>query len=171
MMNSTNTQDAQDLHFLGQLKTIQESSKANKRKVGAIIGQAFGSWSFWNYSDNAGYNQNQLIGDCEDSDGKTFENVIHAEAAAIIEALKNIGNDNKLQLSKATIYCTYSPCMDCCKLIVLSGIKRLVYCDEHPVNFKKSVLNGSGHYSPYDYLVNSGVEVVRVLDADIIHFK
>lgn len=169
-MNVKDTLNNQDLFYLGRLRHVQKRSKANKRKVGAVIGVQVDGVTFQTFGGISGYNKNQLIGTCEDEKGNTFDNVIHAEEAVIMEALRYSNRDDLELLSEATLYCTYSPCMNCCKLIVLSGIKRLVYCDEHPTNFRTPTIIGPGHYSPYDYLINSGVEVVRILDADIIHY-
>jgi dCMP deaminase len=60
--------------------------------------------------------------ECEDCDGKTKDIVLHSEANAITKLARCNQNGEG-----ATMYCTLSPCMECAKLIVQSGIKRLVY--------------------------------------------
>lgn len=61
---------------------------------------------------------------CEDCDNKTHWYVIHAEANAILKCAKN-GHS----CEGATMYLTHSPCKDCSKLILGSGIKRLVFSE------------------------------------------
>ena len=64
---------------------------------------------------------------CEDPEtGKTKPYVLHAEANAITKVAKS---NNSSQ--GATLYVTSSPCVECAKLIVQAGIKRVVYCDDY----------------------------------------
>lgn len=63
---------------------------------------------------------------CEDEDNKTHWYVLHAEANAILKVAKSTNN-----CKGATLYLTLSPCKDCSKLILQSGIQRLVYIDEY----------------------------------------
>jgi dCMP deaminase len=58
---------------------------------------------------------------CEEND-VTFPHVIHAECNAILKAAKT-GNS----VDSSTLYLTLSPCLDCSKLILQSGIKKVVY--------------------------------------------
>jgi dCMP deaminase len=52
--------------------------------------------------------------------------VLHAEANAITKVAKSHNN-----CEGATLYITASPCMECSKLIIQAGIRRVVYCDEY----------------------------------------
>jgi len=63
---------------------------------------------------------------CEDEAGKTLWYVLHAEANAI---LKLAGSTQSAK--DATLYITLSPCKECSKLILQSGIRKLVYIDEY----------------------------------------
>ncbi|MBQ8839108.1 MAG: dCMP deaminase family protein [Bacteroidales bacterium] len=63
---------------------------------------------------------------CEDDSGATKPYVLHAEANAITKVAKS-GN-NSLD---ATLYVTAAPCMECAKLIIQAGIRRVVYRDEY----------------------------------------
>lgn len=63
---------------------------------------------------------------CEDEDGVTKPYVLHAEANAISKVAKS-GNSSE----GATLYVTASPCIECSKLIIQAGIKRVVYHDEY----------------------------------------
>jgi dCMP deaminase len=59
---------------------------------------------------------------CENEDGETHWYVLHAEANAILKVARSTNN-----CKDATLYLTHSPCKDCSKLVLQSGIKRLVY--------------------------------------------
>ena len=60
---------------------------------------------------------------CEDCEGKTHPFVLHAEANAITKLAKHGGRGSE----GSTLYCTHSPCIECAKLIIQAGIKRVVY--------------------------------------------
>lgn len=60
--------------------------------------------------------------ECEDAEGNTKWYVLHAEANAILKVARTTNNADG-----ATLYLTHSPCKDCSKLILQSGIRRLVY--------------------------------------------
>ena len=80
---------------------------------------------------------------CEDNQGNTHWYVLHAEANAILKLSKSNNSGDG-----ATLYITLSPCKDCSKLILQSGIKRVVYCTEYKDT------------EGVDFLKNSGIEVV-----------
>jgi dCMP deaminase len=63
---------------------------------------------------------------CEDSDGNTHWYVIHAESNALMKLAKNSGSS-----IGSTLYVTLSPCKECSKLIIQSGIKRVVYFEDY----------------------------------------
>lgn len=63
---------------------------------------------------------------CEDETGVTKPYVLHAEANAITKVAKS--NNNSLG---ATLYVTASPCIECAKLIIQSGITRVVFCEAY----------------------------------------
>lgn len=60
---------------------------------------------------------------------------IHAEQNAIIQAAK-LG----VSIDGATLYCTHQPCVICAKMIVNSGIKRVVYEQGYPDEFSRQIL-------------------------------
>lgn len=74
---------------------------------------------------------------CEDEDGNTHWYVLHAEANAILKLASSTQSAHG-----ATLYITLSPCKECSKLIVQSGIKKVFYIDEYKdlegVNLLKS---------------------------------
>jgi dCMP deaminase len=63
---------------------------------------------------------------CEDDDNITKPYVLHAEANAITKVAKSHNSSDN-----STLYVTTSPCMECAKLIIQSGIKRVVYCNRY----------------------------------------
>ena len=63
---------------------------------------------------------------CEDDMGQTKPYVLHAEANAITKVAKSANN-----CEGATLYITASPCLECSKLIIQAGIKRVVYCEKY----------------------------------------
>ena len=71
----------------------------------------------------------RLMNICEDDDGKTYPYVLHAEANAITKVAKSNNSSEG-----ATMYVTTSPCIECSKLIIQSGIKRLVYSENYRLN-------------------------------------
>lgn len=82
---------------------------------------------------------------CEDEEGKTKWYVLHAEANAIMKVAKSTNNSKG-----ATLYITLSPCKECSKLVLQSGIKRVVYM--------KSYKDRSG----LDFLEKAGVEIIQI---------
>ncbi|MCQ2134864.1 MAG: dCMP deaminase family protein [Bacteroidales bacterium] len=82
---------------------------------------------------------------CEDESGVTKPYVLHAEANAISKVAKS-GNSS----DGSTLYVTASPCIECAKLIIQAGIKRVVYRDEYRLT------------DGVDLLRRAGVEVEKV---------
>ena len=76
---------------------------------------------------------------CEDENGVTKPYVLHAEANAITKVAKS-GNNSK----GATLYVTASPCMECAKLIIQSGISRVAYTDEYRLTDGVDLLRKAG---------------------------
>ena len=66
---------------------------------------------------------------CEDEDGKTKPYVLHAEANAISKIAKSGNSSNG-----ATLYVTTSPCIECAKLIIQAGIKKVVYAEPYRID-------------------------------------
>ena len=138
----------QDLEFLSKTLIVSQKSIARKRKVGALI-------TSYNIILSEGFNHNHGIC-CENKNGETFDTVVHAEEQAVINFLKLQKNKD---LDNLTIYCTYSPCMTCCRLIVHSGIKRLIFIENHLKNFDTPIVKGS--LSPKQYLEINGVKIIQ----------
>ncbi|NOY38009.1 MAG: dCMP deaminase family protein [Chlorobi bacterium] len=83
---------------------------------------------------------------CEDESGKTKPYVLHAEANAITKVAKS-GNSSE----GATLYVTTSPCMECSKLIIQSGIRRVVFSERYR------------DHTGLDLLKKAGVEIVEIV--------
>ena len=64
---------------------------------------------------------------------------IHAEQNALIQAAK-LG----ISIDGATLYCTHQPCVMCAKMIVNSGITRVVYQEGYPDEFAREILSEAG---------------------------
>jgi dCMP deaminase len=105
-----------DKVFTNIAKEISTLSKCNRFKVGAILVKD-GNIISMSYNGTPSGTDN-----CCEKDNITLPHVIHAEVGAILKAAKT-GNS----VNDSTIYLTLSPCLDCSKLILQSGIKRVVY--------------------------------------------
>lgn len=76
---------------------------------------------------------------CEDEDNQTLSSVLHAEANAITKLAMNTVTSNG-----STMYVTLSPCFDCSKLIIQSGIKRIVFSELYRKVDSLDLLNQAG---------------------------
>ena len=129
-----------DLQYLRMAQIWAENSHAKRLKVGAII-----------VKDNTiiadGYNGTPkgFENECEDQDGNTKLYVLHAEANAISKIAKSNNSSEG-----ATIYTLVSPCMECAKLIIQSGITRVVYSEDY------RLIDG------VDLLCQAGITVDRI---------
>ena len=105
-----------DKVFINIAKETSTLSHCVRSKVGAVLVKDGNIISF-------GYNgtPSGMDNSCEEND-VTFPHVIHAECNAILKAAKT-GNS----VDSSTLYLTLSPCLDCSKLILQSGIKKVVY--------------------------------------------
>lgn len=107
--------------YLKMAKEWSSLSHCTRKKVGALIVKDGAI-----ISDGFNGSPKGFPNDCEDCDGNTHWYVLHAEANAILKVAKSSQN-----LEGATLYVTLSPCKECSKLIVQSGIKHVVYEDEY----------------------------------------
>ncbi|WP_238786144.1 deoxycytidylate deaminase [Blattabacterium cuenoti] len=107
-------------------------SFCKKKKVGSVIVKN-------NQIISDGYNctPNEFDDLCEDHNGNTKWYVLHAEANAILKILSS-----SFSCEGASIFITHFPCKECCKLIYLSNIKKVIYLhekNEEGVTFFKKV--------------------------------
>ena len=76
---------------------------------------------------------------CEDESGTTFPYVLHAEANAITKLARSSNNSDG-----ATLYVTASPCIECSKLIIQAGIRRVVYAEKYRLTDGVDLLEKAG---------------------------
>lgn len=112
-----NKQAQFDKRYMQMAFIWAQNSYCQRRKVGALIVRD-------NMIISDGYNGTPagFPNQCEDENNKSFPYVLHAEANAITKIARS---NNSSQ--GATLYVTSSPCIECAKLIIQSGIKRVVY--------------------------------------------
>jgi len=129
-----------DKAYLKMAETWAQLSHCTRKQVGAIIVK-----DGMIISD--GYNGTPSGFDncCEDDQGNTQWYVLHAEANAILKVAKSTHN-----CKDATLYLTLSPCKDCSKLVIQSGIRRVV--------FKTAYKDTEG----IDFLKNAGVDIIQI---------
>jgi len=110
-----------DKRYLRMASIWAENSYCKRRKVGALIVK-----DQMIISDGYNGTPSGFENICEDDNNLTKPYVLHAEANAItkVAASSNSSKD-------ATIYITASPCIECAKLIIQSGIKRVVYSEKY----------------------------------------
>lgn len=132
-------QERYDRTYLTMAKEWAKLSHCNRKQVGALIVK-----NGMIISD--GYNGTPTGFDncCETDYNETHWYVIHGEANAILKCAK-YGHS----CDGATLYQTHSPCKDCSKLILQSGIKKLVYLEDYKDT------------SGLDFLKSSGVEIIK----------
>lgn len=139
-MMSDEKQLRYDMAYLRMAQTWSELSHCTRKQVGAIIVK-----DGMIISDGFNGTPSGFDNCCEDEAGNTLWYVLHAEANAILKVAKSTHN-----CQDATIYLTLSPCKDCSKLMVQSGIKRLVF------------IHGYKDQSGVDFLKDAGVEIVQI---------
>lgn len=110
------------MRYLRMARIWAENSYCKRRQVGALIVK-----DKMIISD--GYNGTPCGFEniCEDeATGRTKAYVLHAEANAITKVAKSLSSSEG-----ATLYVTASPCLECAKLIIQAGIRRVVFCDDY----------------------------------------
>lgn len=110
-----------DLSYLKMAQVWSENSYCVRRKVGALIVKDRMIISDGYNGTPAGFENV-----CENELGQTKSYVLHAEANAITKVAKSNNSSEG-----ATLYVTDAPCMECAKLIIQAGIKRVVYSKEY----------------------------------------
>lgn len=131
-----------DKAYLEMAAIWARNSYCKRRQVGALIVK-----DRMIISDGYNGTPSGFENVCEDESGATKPYVLHAEANAITKVAKS-GNSSE----GATLYVTASPCVECAKLIIQAGIRRVVYKD--PYRLTDGV----------DLLTRAGIEVEQVED-------
>jgi len=129
-----------DSVYMGIAHEVSILSKCNRKKVGAVIVKDNNILSF-------GYNgtPSGMCNDCEENNTTKWY-VLHAESNAILKIAKST-----LSSEGSTLYCTLSPCDECCKLIMQSGITRVIYEDVYEKSTKG-----------LDLMIEHGIEVASL---------
>jgi dCMP deaminase len=109
-----------DYFYLGIAKEVSEASYCKRKKVGAIIVKDDNIISFGYNGTISGFTNK-----CE-CDGVTRNDVLHAESNAIAKCCKSSYSSDG-----STMYVTLSPCFECSKMIIQSGIKKVVYFENY----------------------------------------
>ncbi len=129
-----NKQRSFDLRYLEMARIWAKNSYCQRRQVGALVVKN-------NMIISDGYNgtPSGFENICEDDNGITKPYVLHAEANAITKLARSSNNSDG-----ATIYITASPCIECAKLIIQSGIKRVVYGEKYRLTDGIELLERAG---------------------------
>ena len=122
-----------DEKYIRMAKIWATNSYCKRRQVGALIVK-----DKMIISDGYNGTPSGFENDCEDNN-VTKPYVLHAEANAINKVAKS-GNSSE----GATLYVTASPCIECAKLIIQSGIKRVVYSEEYRLDDGLKLLSRAG---------------------------
>lgn len=130
-------QTKRDQLYMRMARTWAENSYCKRRQVGALLVKNQMIISDGYNGTPSGFENN-----CEDKNNVSKPYVLHAEANAITKVARSNNSSEG-----ATLYVTASPCMECSKLIIQAGIKRVVYGEEY------RIMDG------IDLLQRAGIEV------------
>ncbi len=128
-----------DKRYLRMATIWAENSYCQRRQVGALIVK-----DKMIISDGYNGTPSGFENICENDEGLTKPYVLHAEANAITKIARSMNNSDG-----ATLYVTDSPCIECSKLIIQAGIKRVIYAKE--------------------YRLTEGVELLRRAGIEVVH--
>ncbi len=147
-MESKNNKDKQlslDLRYLRMARIWAENSYCQRRKVGALVVK-----EKMIISDGYNGTPSGFENVCEDEMNVTKPYVLHAEANAITKLARSSNNSDG-----ATLYVTASPCIECAKLIIQAGIKRVIYGEKYRLTDGTDLLKRANievkYLNPDDY--------------------
>ena len=123
MENELSKQTKLDLRYLRMARIWAENSYCKRRQVGALVVK-----DKMIISDGYNGTPSGFENICEEND-ITKPYVLHAEANAITKLARSSNNSDG-----STLYVTASPCIECAKLIIRAGIKRVVYAEKYRLN-------------------------------------
>ncbi len=123
-----------DRRYLRMAMIWSENSYCKRRQVGALIVK-----DKMIISDGYNGTPSGFENMCEDADGFTKPYVLHAEANAITKIARS-GNNSE----GSTLYVTDAPCIECSKLIIQAGIKRVVYSRQYRLDDGIKLLQRAG---------------------------
>ena len=140
-MCTDNKQTVLDLRYLRMARIWAENSYCVRRKVGALVVK-----DKMIISDGYNGTPSGFENVCEDDNNVTTPYVLHAEANAITKLARSSNNSDG-----STLYVTAAPCIECSKLIIQSGIKRVVYGEK--------------------YRLEEGIELLRKANIEVIYLN
>jgi len=144
MDNLNHKQETLDKRYLRMATIWAENSYCRRRKVGAIIVKDQMIISDGYNGTPAGFENV-----CEDEAGATKPYVLHAEANAITKVARSNNSSDG-----STLYVTASPCVECAKLIIQAGIRRVVFNELYRIT------------DGIDLLTRAGVECIHISDIE-----
>lgn len=127
-------QEQFDKRYLEMARIWAKNSYCKRKQVGALIVKDKMIISDGFNGTPSGFENN-----CEDEDGITKPYVLHAEANAITKVAKSNNSSEN-----ATLYITTSPCLECSKLIIQSGITRVVFNEKYRIEDGLRILERTG---------------------------
>lgn len=127
-----------DIRYARMARIWAENSYCERRKVGALVVK-----DQMIISDGYNGTPTGFENICEDSDNNSKPYVLHAEANAITKLARSNNSSEG-----ATMYCTASPCIECAKLIIQAGIRRVIYSEKYRLT------------DGIDLLERAGIEVI-----------
>ncbi len=133
-------QDELDKRYLRMASIWAENSYCQRRQVGALIVK-----DKMIISDGYNGTPSGFENVCEDEQGMTKPYVLHAEANAITKIARSGNNSDG-----ATLYVTDSPCIECSKLIIQAGIRRVIFSRKYRLT------------EGLDLLKRAGIEIVHI---------
>ena len=123
-----------DQRYLRMARTWAENSYCKRRQVGALIVK-----DKMIISDGYNGTPSGFPNICEDESNTTYPYVLHAEANAITKIARSSNSSDG-----ATLYVTASPCLECSKLIIQAGIKRVIYSERYRLEDGVELLRRAG---------------------------
>ena len=141
----TEKQTLLDYRYLRMARVWAENSYCKRRQVGALVVK-----DKMIISDGYNGTPSGFENICEDENGITKPYVLHAEANAITKLARSGNNSDG-----STLYVTASPCIECAKLIIQSGIKRVVYGEKYRLTEGIDLLERAGIEVEYLNLGNN----------------
>ena len=139
MENNEKKQHDLDMRYMRMANIWAENSYCQRRKVGALIVK-----DKMIISDGYNGTPSGFENVCENEEGFTKPYVLHAEANAITKIARSNNNS-----AGATMYVTASPCIECAKLIIQAGIKRVVYGEKYRLTDGIDLLERAGIETVY----------------------
>ena len=134
-MNTTEEKQLKlDKRYIRMASVWAENSYCTRRQVGALIVK-----DKMIISDGYNGTPSGFENICEDENNVTKPYVLHAEANAITKIARSSNSSNG-----ATMYVTASPCIECAKLILQAGIKRVVYSEKYRLEDGLNLLKRAG---------------------------